>query len=344
MRINRQQLTPWLRLKPWHAAVFAALLILRLTAQQAPQAPPAQHSTDPTHGCPDAPPYTLGPVNPQGQPWERADEDGGLGYCDTPVIPGQKWRVHDIARPQPRVVDPGPQPEKPAPAPSDAVVLLDGTEATYQAHWLASPRFGGRGGRGGAPGGPPPAPPVPSGPPEWKFENGYITATVGSAGITSKETFSGPLQIHVEWASNPLVVSKGQFRGNSGIMIMGRYEMQVLDSYHNQTYNDGTAGAIYGALPPLVNASRKPGEWQTYDFIWEPPDFEHLHPAYVTIIHNGVVVQNHQALLGPPAHRRVPTYSAHPAEGPISLQNHGERVNPLFRSIWVRKLGNYDER
>jgi hypothetical protein len=185
--------------------------------------------------------------------------------------------------------------------------------------------------------------PQPSGPAEWKFEDGYITAVQGAGSIMSKDIFSGPLQIHVEWASNPEIISKSQLRSNSGILIMGRYEIQVLDSYHNQTYADGSAGSIYGQWPPLVNVSRKPGEWQTYDIFWEPPDFEHLHPAYVTVIHNGVIVQDHKALIGIPVHRRVAVYTPHPPEGPLLLQNHGERVNPRYRSIWVRKIGEYDQ-
>ena len=316
--------------RPWQIALLmVAVVPLAVLALN----PPAETEQN----CPGARQPTLGPLNPQGEPWERGENDGGLGYCDTPVITGQKWRVHDVTRPAPRVVTPGAQSsqDRPGQPPSDAIVLLDGRQATYLEHWIRSPRPAGRGGAPAA------APQETT--PGWKFEDGYITAVTDSGGITSKDVFSGPLQIHVEWAANPMVISKGQFRSNSGILIMGRYEIQVLDSYGNDTYVDGTAGSIYGQWPPLVNASRKPGEWQTYDIIWEPPDFEHLSPAYVTLIHNGLVVQNHQALLGPPAHRRVPTYTPHGPEGPISLQNHGERVNPLYRYIWVRELTGYDE-
>jgi len=295
--------------------------------QQPPAAPPKD--------CPGARQSTAEPLNPQGQPWERAEYDGGPGYCNTPLLPGQKWRVHDIARPDPRVVTPGTEspPERIGKAPSDALVLLDGTEAAYRQNWVSSPRGFGRAA----------AAPSPPGPPQWKFENGYVTAVQGAGGIQSKAVFRGPLQTHIEWASNPVIVSKSQMRSNSGIFLMGRYEIQVLDSYQNQTYADGSAGSIYGQFPPLVNASRRPGEWQTYDIIWEPPDSDRLRPAYVTLIHNGVIVQNRQALIGVPVHGRVAVYAPHDAEGPLALQNHGERFNPFFRSIWVRKVTGYDE-
>jgi hypothetical protein len=280
--------------------------------------------------------------------------------------------VHDNARPDPRVVTPGTEStqEKVGKPPSDAVVLLDGTEATYLAHWIVTPRGPGRGGPGGGrgPAGAPnaggtggarggtsaapasggaPSAAAPAAPqdttPRWKFEDGHITAVQGTGGITSKDKFSGLLQIHIELASNPEIVSKSQFRGNSGILIMNRYEIQVLDSYQNQTYADGSAASIYGQWPPLVNASRKPGEWQSYDMVWEPPDFDHLRSAYLTMFHNGLLVHNHQMLQGVPVHRRLATYTPHEGEAPLSLQNHGERVNPWFRFIWVRKVTEYDE-
>lgn len=310
-------------MRSWLPALVLAVL-------PASSAWPQQHTRD----CPEARPSIAEPLNPQGQPWEGADRDGGRGYCNTPLLPGQKWRVHDIARPDPRVVTPGTESsqDRIGRPPSDAVTLLDGTEAAYLENWVSSPRGFGRA-----------VAASPPGPPRWKFEDGYVTAVQGAGGIRTKAVFRGPLQIHVEWAANPAIVSKSQMRSNSGVYIMGRYEIQILDSYQNQTYADGSAGSIYGQFPPLVNASRRPGEWQTYDILWEPPDLERSRPAYVTLIHNGVIVQNRQALIGVPVHGRVAAYTPHDAEGPLALQNHGERFNPFFRSIWVRKIAGYDE-
>ncbi len=225
-----------------------------------------------------------------------------LGYKDTPLLPDGKWRVHDIDRPRPPVVTPGNAPGAP---PSDAVVLFDGTDL---AKWNGS----------------------------WKVENGYMQVTKGP--LRTKESF-GDIQLHVEWASPNPPFNEGQNRGNSGIILMGRYELQVLDSYESLTYADGQAGSVYGQFPPLVNASRKPGEWQTYDIIFEAPRFEGGYvkrPAYVTLIHNGVVVQAHRPFIGQMAHRIIKQYEPHAPEAPLELQNHNEPVR--YRNIWVRKL------
>lgn len=241
----------------------------------------------------------------------------GVGYDDTPQIPGQKWKVHDIARPNPPVVDPGPA-GKPAPAPSDAVVLFDGTNLDA---WQA-----GDGGTAG-----------------WTIlPDGSMEVKAGTGDIMTKEHF-GDCQLHVEWASPKTPVGESQQRGNSGVFFFGRYEIQVLDSYENQTYADGQAAAIYGQYPPDVNASRGPGEWQTYDIMFEAPVFDGdklVKPAYATVIHNGVLVQNHRALIGPTQHRAVATYSPHEAKGEIKLQDHGNPVR--FRDIWVRPLTSQD--
>ncbi|RKY02695.1 DUF1080 domain-containing protein [Candidatus Poribacteria bacterium] len=239
-----------------------------------------------------------------------------IGYDDTPYLPGSKWRVHDGKRPQPRVVTPGASPGDP---PSDAIILFDGTDLSK---WVSS-RDGG--------------------PARWKVENGYMEVVPGTGDIQTKEEF-GDCQLHIEWMVPPDVTGEDQGRGNSGVFLMGLYEIQVLDCYGNITYPDGMTAAIYGQYPPLVNACRKPGEWQTYDIIWEAPRFEGdklVRPAYLTLIFNGVVVHNHVALLGPTGHRRLPEYRPHPPVGPLRLQDHGNPVR--YRNIWYRPLKGYDE-
>jgi hypothetical protein len=240
-----------------------------------------------------------------------------VGYTDTPYLPDGKWRVHDLNRPHPKLVTPGTNDS----APSDALVLFDGTNLS---HWTGLKQ--------GAPIDPP-----------WKVENGYMEVVPNSTDLATKEKF-GDMQLHIEWATPAKVEGESQDRGNSGVIIMGRYEVQVLDSYENVTYADGQAASMYGQYPPLVNVSRKPGEWQTYDIIWEAPRFENgklLKPAYLTLFHNGVVVHNHEAYIGTAEHRRVGHYTPHGAEESLVLQNHGTKVR--FRNIWVRKLGTYDQ-
>ena len=239
-----------------------------------------------------------------------------LGYDDTPFLPGSKYRVHDSNRPQPRVVTPG---ERLGDPPSDAIILFDGTDLS---NWVSS-RDGG--------------------PARWKVENGYMEVVAGTGDIQTKEHF-GDCQLHIEWMAPAEVKGESQGRGNSGVFMMGLYEIQVLDCYQNPTYADGTTAAIYGQYPPLVNACRKPGEWQTYDIIWEAPRFEGdklIRPAYVTVLHNGIVVHNHVELLGPTGHRTLPKYRPHPPVGPLRLQDHGNPVR--FRNIWYRVLKGYDE-
>ena len=237
-----------------------------------------------------------------------------LGYDDTPFISGDAYRVHDSTRPQPRMVTSG---ATVGDAPSDAVVLFDGTDL---AGWT------GR-----------------DGDPEWKVENGYMEVVPQTGNIQTVEHF-GSCQLHVEFASPEEVKGDGQGRGNSGVFMMGVYEIQVLDCYENPTYADGTVGGLYGQCPPLVNPSRKPGEWQTYDIIWEAPlfvDGKMITPAYATVLLNGVVLHNRKALLGPTMHRVTTLYKEHPATGPIELQDHGDLVR--FRNIWCRPLTSYDD-
>ena len=159
-----------------------------------------------------------------------------------------------------------------------------------------------------------------------------------AGGIETRDSF-GDMQLHVEWASPSKCKGKSQERGNSGIVLMEHYEIQVLDSYDNPTYADGGAASIYGQYPPLVNASRKPGEWQTYDIFFEAPRFEGdklVKPAFVTVVHNGVLVQNHRQILGTTPHAKLGTYTRHAAEMPLALQNHHCAVR--YRNIWVRRL------
>jgi hypothetical protein len=240
------------------------------------------------------------------------------GFSDTPYLPDQKWRVHDSARPYPRLVTPGAAstPERPGSPPSDAVVLFDGKDLS---HWVNV-----RDGK--------------TTEPKWKLGDGYMEMVKGTGDLVSKEKF-GDAQIHVEWAAPAKVEGSDQLRGNSGVLIMHRYEIQVLDSWDNPTYADGCAGAIYGQWPPLVSAPRRPGEWQTYDLAFEAPRFDNgrlVKPAYVTVFHNGVLVHHHQQIIGAVAYRQVAKYTPHAPEEPLALQDHDFPVR--FRNIWVRRL------
>ena len=242
-----------------------------------------------------------------------------VGYSDTPMLPGQKWRVHDIERPRPLLVTPGAESAQP---PSDAVVLFDGKDLSK---WVGQKK-----GQVVAPG--------------WKVGHGYMEVVGRSGDLVSKEKF-GDAQYHIEWMAPAKICGSSQWRGNSGILLMNHYEIQVLDSYDNPTYADGGAAAIYGQWPPLVNASRKPGEWQTYDIVFEAPLFEGeklAKPAFVTVIHNGVLVHHHKEIIGRMAHRIVGTYSPHDPEQPLGLQDHDTSVR--YRNIWVRRLAGYDRK
>jgi hypothetical protein len=246
-----------------------------------------------------------------------------IGYEDTPVLPGQPYKVHDCDRPQPRIVKPGTAgtQAKPGKPPKDAVVLFDGTSLDG---WVSK--------RDGVT------------PAAWKLENGYMEVMPGTGDIVSKAQF-GDCQLHVEWAAPVVIKGESQGRGNSGVFLMGQYEIQVLDCYRNPTYSDGTTAAIYGQWPPLVNACRKPGLWQTYDIIWIAPRFEGealKSPARVTVLHNGIVVHHDQVLMGPCRHRELSSYKAHAPVGPLGLQDHGDLVR--YRNIWYRELKGYDQR
>lgn len=197
--------------------------------------------------------------------------------------------------------------------PSDAIVLFDGKDLSQ---WEGGP---------------------------WIVRDGYVEVNgkpdMEHQGITTKQAF-GDCQLHIEWASPAKVEGTGQERGNSGVYMMGLYEVQILDSYENPTYRDGQAAAVYKQHPPLVNACRKPGEWQAYDIIFEAPRFDDQgqlrRPAYITVLHNGVLVQNHFEIQGATSCYRAPQYAAHAAKLPIMLQYHLDPVR--FRNIWVREL------
>lgn len=241
------------------------------------------------------------------------------GFTDTPKQPDGKWHVHDPNRPLPPAVTPGKRFSEEADAPSDAVVLFDGTDLS---------KWQGQGGEA-----------------KWKVENGYVETSPGTGTIRTKDEF-GDFQLHIEWATPEKVEGDGQGRGNNGLNIYGRYEVQILDSYENATYADGQAGAIYGQTPPLVNASRPPGEWQTYDVVWEGPRWDEsgklTRKASMTVLHNGVVIHNKRELWGNTPYRAVGNYDQpHPPRGYIELYEHGNPVR--FRNIWVRPLGEYDQ-
>ena len=239
------------------------------------------------------------------------------GYKDTPMQPNGKWHVHDSDRPQPPVVTPGERFTHGAPPPSDAVVLFNGKDFSK---WKS--------GNGGEV--------------KWKIEDDYMEVTPRSGIIRTTDEF-GDFQLHLEWATPSKVEGNGQGRGNNGVNIYGLYEVQILDSYNNPTYADGAAAALYGQYPPLVNASKPPGEWQTYDIIFEKPQFEEgklAQAAYVTVIHNGVVAQHHQKIIGQMAHRIVKAYEPHQAEEPLALQDHDTPVR--YRNIWVRRMTGHN--
>ncbi|HEX6814000.1 MAG TPA: DUF1080 domain-containing protein [Planctomycetota bacterium] len=242
---------------------------------------------------------------------ERKPQDPKPGYTDTERLPNG-WRVHDAERPHPAIVDPGSAPAAPGAVPADAVRLFDGSNLDA---------FRGRGGAA-----------------KWTIADGAMQVN-NTGDIETKDEF-GDCQLHVEWATPSPAKGNSQGRGNSGVFFFGRYEVQILDSFDNVTYADGQAAALYGQTPPLVNACRKPGEWQTYDIVFKAPRFDAdgklLSPAKVTVIHNGVLVQLDQEFFGQTAHKSVPKYVAHAAQGAIRLQDHG---NPMrFRNMWIRRL------
>ena len=238
-----------------------------------------------------------------------------LGYDDTPMQPNGKWHIHDGARPQPKIVTPGAANASSVAAmpPSDAIVLLG--PGRDLSKWQT----------------------LDGSPATWPIDGGVVES--GKGYIRTRDEFTD-FQLHVEWATPAKVIGESQGRGNSGVFLLGKFEVQVLDSYQNPTYPDGQAAAMYGQFPPLVNASRRPGEWQTYDIVFEAPRFgddgKVTRPAIVTVLHNGVLVQNHFELLGGTFYDRPAAYAKHAEKLPMHLQYHG---NPIrFRNIWIREI------
>jgi 3-keto-disaccharide hydrolase len=210
-----------------------------------------------------------------------------------------------VAEEEPRIINPGPPP-------SDAILLFDSSDLSQ---WQSE-----RGGKAG-----------------WEVKDGVATVN-GTGSIATKQAF-GDCQLHIEWATPAGVKGEGQGRGNSGVIFQGRYELQVLDSYQNKTYFNGQAGAVYSQYAPLVNVSRKPGEWQSYDVIFHPPRFDEndklLKAGTMTVLQNGVLVQDHVEIKGPTGHQ--PTkYEAHPLKQRLVLQDHGNSIR--FRNVWIREL------
>lgn len=251
----------------------------------------------------------------------EADKPSPIGYSDTPVIPGQKWKVHDIDRPRPEGVKPG---EKPGTPPSDAIVLFDGTSTDA----FLSKKKDAKG-----------KPTQEWAPCPWKIENGELLVDGGDC--WTKQEFAS-CQLHIEWKSEPHTKGNSQKKGNGGVFLMDRYESQILDCDNNPTYADGMAGAIYGQTPPLVNATRKAGEWQVCDIIFTAPKLDGakvVEPARITTLLNGILVQNNTTIMGPSRHKAATSYEGEfPAKAPIRLQDHKNEPPVRLRNIWIRPL------
>lgn len=218
-------------------------------------------------------------------------------------------KATEIWTPVPPVVDPGGS-NRP---PSDAIVLFDGESLS---------EWNGRDGKA-----------------QWTVADGSFTVAAGRGDIVTRRVF-GDVQLHIEWRTPERVEGGGQGRGNSGVFLMERYEVQILDSHRNETYVNGQAGAIYKQYPPLVNASRPPGEWQSYDVIFTAPRFRAdgalERPATFTVLQNGVLVQNHVEVRGTTTNVGEPRYVPHPEKAPLKLQDHGNPVS--YRNIWIREI------
>ena len=233
-------------------------------------------------------------------------------FCNAQETGDLPPEATEFYEPVPPVVDAGSTEGAP---PADAVVLFDGsgTEA-----WQST-KDGSEA--------------------NWNVSDGILTVNPGAGAIKTKKGF-GDVQLHLEWKAPEEVKGEGQGRGNSGVFLMEKYEVQILDSYQNDTYTNGQAGSVYKQSPPLVNVTNPPGEWNAYDIIFKAPRFNAegllIKPATITVLHNGVLVQDHFELRGPTEYTGIPNYTAHPDQLPIVLQDHGNPVS--FRNIWIREL------
>ncbi|ODU23140.1 MAG: hypothetical protein ABS95_03945 [Verrucomicrobia bacterium SCN 57-15] len=230
---------------------------------------------------------------------------GVFGYKDTPKLPWCGYLVHDPDRPAPIRVDPGPAPA-PAPIPADAIVLFNGNDLSQ---WN---------------------------PTQWLMKDGEMIAHGG--GLSSRESF-GDIQLHLEWMAPADYKGPWYNQGNNGVVLMGLYEIQIFDSYNIKWAPDGQAAAVYAQTPPLVNACRKPGEWQTYDIVFTAPKYDGdklIAPPRITMHHNGVLVHLNQEIYGETGHRVLPGHRSHKTKGPLMFAGHDCPVH--FRNIWIRKL------
>jgi len=230
------------------------------------------------------------------------------GLYGDPPDARHAWAVHDMNRPQPTVIQ--AEPGKP---PSDAIILFDGTSLDNWSDDKGNPT-------------------------KWILNDGAMECVRGSGYIQTKQTF-GDCQLHVEWATPVKVEGNSQGRGNSGVFLMGQHEVQVLDNFNNVTYPDGQAASVYAENPPLVNACRAPGEWQTYDIIFHQPVWEGdvmKFPGSVTVLHNGVLVQDHWELEGLSTHCQRKPVTKYGEKGPLRFQDHGNPVR--FRNVWIREI------
>jgi len=294
------------RLVSSHMALVTALAASAGLGVLAQQAAPAPS------GAP-APP--AGQAAPAGDAARGGRQGGqGRGIPQLAPIPGTPWTIHDMARPRARVVTPGPAVGAP---PADAIILFDGKDLSQ---WT---------GRAG-------------GPATWPVRQGYFETGAGGGSISTKESF-GDVQLHLEFQI-PVEGAGTPSHGNSGVILMGQYEIQIIDSYQQDHYPDGQGGSIYGDWPPLVNPAMKPGDWQTYDIVFEAPRFNGtalLAPAYFTVLWNGVLVHNRQPAAGPTRLLTLHQYTPHAAELPLQLQDHSHPVK--FRNVWIRRLTGYDQ-
>lgn len=254
------------------------------------------------------------PVKVETAKVEPAQPKPVIQYVDTPT---GRWMIHDEARPAPPIITPGAECGA---APSDAVVLFDGTEASMAANW------------GDARGNPS----------KWVFRDGCMESVEKAGYIQSKQEF-GSCQLHVEFATPSTVKGSSQGRGNSGVFLQGEFEVQVLDSYENKTYPDGQCAALYGRAVPLVNVCRKPGEWQSYDIVFHRAIFDKdgkiVRKPTFTVFQNGVLVQDHVTLEGGTQWKgphAISDFRPLPDKGPIQFQDHGNPVR--YRNVWVREL------